>query len=143
MNTSLNRHLHALLNRLGLMDDKPLLVEQLTGGRTMHSHELSDREARELIARLEHLAGNEQRTRIQRQRRRILSICHQLGWYERDEQDNIKLYGGKPRLDMARINRFCTERGHGHKPLNSYRSKELRKLIYQFEQVLKTDIKHA
>ena len=46
------KKLHFLLGRLGWMDDKKVIVSQITGGRTESSRELTFEEARDLLQQL-------------------------------------------------------------------------------------------
>lgn len=68
----------------------------------------------------------EDEAKCQRMRRKIISICHEMGW---------KRETGK--IDMYRVNDFCEKRGFGKKKLNYYTSTELPKLVTQFEKLLK------
>jgi len=62
------------------------------------------------------------------QRRKILSLCHELGW-------TYLSTGGRIVVDMHGLNRWCENYGYLHKPLNYYTPSELPKLVTQFEQM--------
>lgn len=58
-----------------------------------------------------------------RQRRKILAICYELGWTV------------DGRLDFERIDNFCEKRGPFKKKLNEHSGSELPKLVSQFEKL--------
>lgn len=138
MNSAQNRAFHKLLNDLGLNnpEDKENIVRGATNGRTGSSRQMSWYEADETIRGLR--SQSEDTNKL---RRKVLSCCHQLGWYVRDPETNeLQLRNNKPVLDMERIDSYCTKHGKGHKPLNEYKAEELRGnggLIFQFEMMLK------
>lgn len=151
MNNQLNAELHAELNRAGWMEHKPDLVTSFTEGRTHHSSEMNDAEARELIS---HIRRNNPKTKSARQfettgipassnaadkmRKKILSMCHKMQWYKRDEYGSLLLKKGKPQLDWERIDNFCVARSHYKKELKKHSSQELPTLVTQFQNVLKS-----
>lgn len=77
-------------------------------------------------------------------RRKILAMCHQLGWYRRDEHGYIMRNGyGKPLLDFSRIDAFCIKHGGYKKKFQQHTAAELtggKGLIYQFTQLTKNTI---
>jgi len=129
---SQNKLLHALLNATQLTDMKEELVLSYTGGRTEHSSEMSYTECEQLINALQQDTN--------KMRRKILSICHQLGWYVR-KNEVLQLSNGRPILDMQRINDWCIKYSAQHKPLNDHSKKELRTLVTQFQRVLSHHLK--
>jgi hypothetical protein len=151
MKHSLARHkaLYATLNKLGAMEDRHELVYSFTEGRTSDTKELSDSEVDGILSQL---TGKRPQTHIDRlseagyqyshrsrvapegrfaeghqSRRRILSLCYQIGWTVYDPGK------GKMVVDMARLNNWCVQYGHMHQPLMDYRPHELGKLVTQFE----------
>lgn len=58
-----------------------------------------------------------------KQRRKILAICYELGWTV------------DGRLDFERIDNFCVKRGSFKKKLNEHSGSELTKLVSQFEKL--------
>lgn len=149
---STNRQLHALLSKSGNMQHKGELVNGFTSGRTIHSSEMMEFEAINMIKWLKeqlpyHAAATSSSQRGQgedkadRMRKKILAICHTLGWYLRNEDGSLKLQQGKPQLDFARINAFCTERTQHKKPLQQLSAAELPSVITSFERLLKSDLK--
>jgi NADH pyrophosphatase NudC (nudix superfamily) len=137
-----NRQLHALLSQSGNMQHKGELVSGFTSGRTIHSSEMLEYEAINMIKWLkEQIEEMKQYNVANMMRRKILAICHTLGWYVRDENDTLKLQQGKPVLDWQRINRFCCERTKYKKPLRELSASELPSVITSFERLLKSDLK--
>jgi hypothetical protein len=140
---SQNNLLHQLLERCGLSDMKAELVLAYTSGRSQHSSEMSWEECQQLI---DSLQQNENKMR-----RKVLSICHQLGWYcykkpyaEAPVHEwQLQLSNGRPILDMKRINDWCIKYSHVHKSLNEHSEKDLVKLVSQFQLVLKHHLNKA
>ena len=64
-------------------------------------------------------------------RRRILALCHNLGWYRPNE---VK------QLDYARMDAYCLEHTGAKKELNKMSKEELQKAAYQFDQMYKNYI---
>jgi hypothetical protein len=126
------RHLHKLLHDTDQMEIKAALVLQFTEGRSSHSSDMYIGECRELIAHLDV---------TDKQRKRILSVCHQLGWYRRDASGSMVLRNGKGILDYDRIDAWCIRSGAYHKSLNKHTAQELSKLIFQIEAVQKSQLK--
>lgn len=130
---SQNKTFHTLLGQTGLTAEKPALVNEFTGGRSSSSADMSVDEMAMLILHLQDCLGTVPATIRQadaasanQQRRRILAVAHQLRW---------EVAGGA--VDMARVDKFCTEHGYLHKSLNDYTHEQLPKLINQFDQVLR------
>lgn len=61
----------------------------------------------------------------------LLSLCRQMGWVVFNKKQN-KLFA-----DIDRLGEWLKTTGYLKKPLMSYDSSELPKLVKQFEQVLK------
>jgi hypothetical protein len=139
MKSATNRKLHKLLTAADMMDDKGLLVHSHTEGRTTHSSEMQEWEAQGLIMHLQRTQLVEEE-KCQHMRRKILAICHTLGWYGRNLDQTLIVHNGKPVLDFVRINKFCEERGNAHKPLQKHTSKELTVLVTIFEKLSKSDL---
>lgn len=128
-----NAQLHTLLTRLDLQEEKADLVYQHTQGRTTRSSEMLYNECASLIGYLNNMVSRKQRSRFDyndpanRMRRKILSICHEMGW----ETDSGK-------IDWPRLNAWLLKYGYLHKGLNDYTAKELPRLVTQFENYLKS-----
>lgn len=133
-----NKQLHAILGKLNLEQEvKQQLVFNHTQGRTTSTKEMQINECQALINYLNHLQKNivevkevpapvKLITPEQKMRRKVLSICHEMGW---------RLPSGK--IDINRVNAFCLNHSTLKKELNAHTAKELPKLISQFEQLLK------
>lgn len=119
--------IHTLLPDIYRQDRelKQELVSQFSEQGRVSTKELSTKEATALIAFL--------RTKqpAHRMRRKILSICYELGWV--DQEGN---------LEWQRIQSFNLKYGHAHKPrLNDYTEEELRLLVTQYERLLESSYK--
>jgi len=133
-NTAQNKRLYALLNVCGLdKDDKRDLVIQYSNGRVESSAGLNFYECQSLIDYLQAVADvlnnnkeNEAFKKADKQRKKVLSICHDLGW---------ETPGGK--IDWSRLNAWLLKYGYLHKELNKYTLAELPALVTQFEQLQK------
>jgi hypothetical protein len=128
-----NRQMWALINRLGL--DKEQVedfVYQYTNARTSSTKDMIIPECQAFINHLNNLVANApvdpNFEKANKMRRKIISICYEMGW------TNPRT--GK--IDMQKVNNFCTNRTFDHKPLNDYTISELPKLVTQFEKVLKS-----
>ena len=129
-----NRKLHLLLNKAGLMEEKPELVSFYTNGRTSSSRELSFQEAEKLIRYLESITqGKTAPTpadKADKMRKKVISVCYELGWIEPSDEPEER------RINMAVIDSFLKQRGYLKKPLNDFTEKELPRLVTQFKQIL-------
>jgi hypothetical protein len=127
-----NTKLHALLSKLKIDKEmKESLVNQFTNGREISSANMTKFECKLLIEYLQKYFNQDEAEKCDKMRRRILSLCHEMGW---------ELENGK--VDMERVNGFCLNKGYLAKPLNNYNLKELPKLIYQFEKVYEHYLKN-
>jgi hypothetical protein len=129
---SYNNMLHALLAKKALTQQKTNLVESFSNGRTTSSRELTDGEARELCnwlqgqptpSKVPAVVAGHQPDALQRQRRKIIAIAHNMGWKTKE---------GK--ADMPRINAWCLQQ-FGKCPLNGYTAQQLPTLVSVFEKV--------
>lgn len=125
------KKIHATLAYRGLMDMKAELVTDFSNGRCQS---MKDMQLSELTELLRHLnSGNEAPpTRGDRQRKRIISMAHQMGW----QVDGQK-------ADMKRINEWCVKYGKWHKPLNDHTTLELNELVTQFEIMYTKSMTHG
>lgn len=129
MNLDNNRKLHALLKELGFDEMKRRLVLQHTQGRTASSREMTDQEAKGLIASLQ-----EERTmRIKKMRGKIIHYLCLLGMVYDDGKPNYK-----------RINSFIAQIGSRNpkaKPLYHLSIKETHAVLNQVEAMYKYETK--
>jgi hypothetical protein len=140
--------IRAALAARGLLHEKETLVLAFTDGRTEHISQMDYSEAERLLQYINYLnkpasATPQNNPAADRMRKKILAHCHQMGWYVRNEQGQLVLKNGKPQLDFGRIDHFCTGRGKFKKPLQRHTPAELRTLLYQFEMLLKSEIKKS
>lgn len=132
-----NARLHWLLGEMNADKElKQSLIYQFTNGETTHSSEMSYQECDALIL---HLQKTTQQS-PDSMRKKILALCHQMNWYQRDPQGNLILKNGKPMLSYAKINNFCQKYGHAHKPFNRYTRQELPTLVTQFQNLFKSSL---
>lgn len=118
-----------MFGRLAICNDdlKEELVMRFTNGRTPRSSEMDVRECQALINYLQALVNKTFNDPADRMRKKILSICHEMGW---------ELPNGK--IDWDRLNGYLTKYGYLHKELNDYTNDELPTLVTQFENLLKS-----
>lgn len=141
---STSRQLHTLLSRTGQMDNKREMIKEATQGRTESARDLYEHEAISMIHGLQQQPAAQQRTpgkkakadSADKMRKKILAICHQLGWYQRDEHGALILKDDKPQIDFKRIDEFTTTRCPGHKALQKYNAAELPAVVTVFNNVL-------
>lgn len=120
--------LRTILSRKGIDEElKEELVHEATNGRTTSIRKMHTAEAIRLINQLNGRPDNYDGKK-QRMKRKILALCHEMGWEEPDT--------GK--VDMRRVNAYCKKRGHAHKPFDDYTTAELPLLITQFERLHKS-----
>ena len=68
--------------------------------------------------------------RMDRMRKRILSICYSIGW------TRFNIEKRRHEVDMERLEAWLLKYGYLHKPLNDYTYMELPELVTQAERVL-------
>lgn len=120
-----NRKLHMLLGKLKLDPEvKQDIIYKATLGRTTSSKDLYQSEADILINELNRMLNADP---AQRMRRKIFSICHELGWRLPASQ----------KVDVQRLNNWLMKYGYLHKPLMAYTYQELPALVSQLEEILK------
>jgi hypothetical protein len=144
MNHTIGRHrrLYGLLRDTGTQRYRHDLVLSFSHGRTDNSAELTDQEVDDLINHLSTKAPEKHgptRSGVdykgQQMRRRILSLCHTIGW------NSINPQTSKHEIDWDRLNGWMSKYGYLHKKLNEYTFKELPRLVTQFEHMVKTTLK--
>jgi hypothetical protein len=125
-----NARFHWLVGQLNIMEDnKKDLVSSFTDGRVESSSGMQYDECQALINHLEgQLETPKVRDKLDVQRKKILSICHEMNW---------EVKGG--RVDFSRLNAWLKKYGHAKKEsLNAYTETELPTLVTQFENLLKS-----
>lgn len=136
------KRLHTVLGRIGITSKevKADMIAGVTIGRTDSTKQLYEGEAIALIDQLQ-LQVKAEQDKADKMRKKVLAICHTLGWYKRSPEGELLLQHGKPKLDFERINSFCLQRSKYKKTLNKHSAAELPALITSFEKLLKTDLK--
>ncbi len=119
---------NTLLSKNKLMDDKKEIVLEYTNGRTDSSRQMHDNEAAQLIGYLQKITAPN--LKEEKMKNKILSLAHEMGW---------ELPNGKVNID--RVNAWCTKYSPWHKELDKHSLKELPTLVTQFENVYKSFIK--
>lgn len=120
------KYLHLLVVKCDLVEDKKHLVSQYTNGRTESSKEMTQTEARYLIASLKKMVSpTEDEKKADRMRRKIIGLAHECGWH----------LAGTQRIDMERLDNWCLNSSYLKKKLDKYKLSELPRLVSQFEKV--------
>jgi hypothetical protein len=132
------RQFRAILAKLKIMDMKDDIVLDASDGRTEHASELSQDELQQLIETLNEKSFTEETElklrrdyKANNMRKRIFSICHQIGWIKWSDDKNKMI------VDIDKLTEWLKKYGYLHKNLNDYKYNELPKLINQFENVFK------
>jgi hypothetical protein len=140
---TLNAKFHAYLSEKKLTANRAAIIAGYTDGRTDSAADLTDDEVKGLLQALEKTYGpssyqsnkpsepkpEERRKKMQFS---IIAMAHEMGWQLPPSEP-----GGKKRVDMERLNRWCKEKSYLKKPLNDYEYDELIKLVNQFSQFKK------
>lgn len=130
-----SKQLHATLARLGMMDSKKDLAFTYSNGRTDSTSELTEFECDQLLRDLRRnlplpkkvQKGDSNQDPADKMRKKILSICHEMGWENLDGS-----------IDWKVLNGWLKKYGYLHLPLNAYELDELPQLVTQFENLLKS-----
>lgn len=128
------KRIHMLLNSLGLSDaeTKASIVAQFSKSGATSSRDLLESEADALIR---HLDLHNPDASLNKMRRKLLSLGHQLGWYQ----------GGPSSFTPAqvnhyRVNEWCkSEKCAARKPMEEMTESELRAAVTQLKLILKKD----
>jgi len=116
--------LHTIIGKLGITPEiKEELVYNITQGRASSTKDLTHLECDTLIKTLQPNVPIEG----DKQRKKILSIVHELGW---------ETPTGK--IDWNTLNPYLLKYGYLHKSFNDYTPKELPTLVTQFENLLRS-----
>ena len=128
------KHIHTILPQMYKQDRelKQLLVVQFTEDDSKTStKDLTSLQADELIYFLK--TGNAITytkyaffDKDSQQHNYILSLCHQLGWVQKDNP---------ARACLETLGKWIKHYGYMHKPLKEYTAKELPKLVTQLERI--------
>lgn len=128
MNPSLNRRFHGAIAERGI--DKPYACPAASGGRTEHSHELSDTEAEWFLGEgIKRIVGGSDFEDCRRKRRRLIAMAYDIG----EAPGFVKAWAEKYGVGAGetRVKR----------PFNRYSSQELSALIAKFQKVVSDRMK--
>jgi len=125
---SQSKKLWALLKRANLAHYREELALGFSEGRTSSTKLLYQEECEEMIAYLQKQLPREDSKKVERPKpsklwRKFFALCYKLGWEK----------GGK--LDYPRIDAWCVQYGHCHKPVKQIEESELPKLIIQLMKI--------
>ncbi|MEH0154655.1 hypothetical protein V6R21_18930 [Limibacter armeniacum] len=127
MNQRQRKYFYVLLKKLGLQEQKGLLVLQYTEGRTDSTAAMSQQEVSRMLDDLGRQAGKlpvtGEQVSVKRMRSKILHLAGESG-FAPEGQINWDLFNG-----------FMERRSYLQKPLGKYAYKELPRLVSQFEQM--------
>lgn len=130
---------YTILSLRGLAEMKAQIVSSHSDGRTEHASELAPSEMKALIDKMQlnpTLRFDSTQEAENRMRRRILSLCYTLGW------TTLNPRKGAQGIDWTRLEAWLIKYGYLHKArLNDYTYNELPKLVTQFENFVKTELK--
>lgn len=129
------QQMHVLMRKLGLDAESIAEIKlSATNNRTESSKEMSIDEAGNLITNLQKLVKQQDVDYKpgQRQRRKIISICHDIRWFER---------AGTTSINIAALDAWLLEKGAVKKKLNELSVRELNKVVTQFENIQKKSYK--
>ncbi|MGJ1422834.1 hypothetical protein ACR79B_02515 [Sphingobacterium spiritivorum] len=119
--------LHILLRSLDWLDDKKEIIAYFTNNRTESSRDLSYYEAKDLISQLA------KKDPVEMLRDAIFKAAYTSGiTYGSTREDH--------KINLAKINMFCRERGTVKKDLYKQTHSELLKTLKQFKAIIKNNI---
>lgn len=119
------RYIHALMSAKGLMPYKADIIYSMTNGRAASSREMTAGEAGMLIDRL---TGENDRKERGALIKRIWFYGFKTGIIYGDTPEDMK-------INAAKLNIFCMQRGTVKKPINLQSTEELKKTKRQFEAI--------
>jgi hypothetical protein len=119
------KKIHVLLQQKGLMDEKAVMVNSISDGRTQSTKELSCYEAKRLIDFL-----MDESVEIQQKMKNTYLAIWRLTW-------NMGIIYGNTdddyKMNKAKLNMFCRQRGSVKKNLTEMNLLELQKIHRQFK----------
>ena len=122
--------LNVLLNQKGIADQKRALIYSFSDGRTTSTKELAGHEAKQLIMHLVE-SDADREAKAKQELKAIFMIATKMDMiYGNTEEDHL--------MNVAKLNKFCRERGSVKKNLSAMTLGELRKTHKQFEAMYKS-----
>ena len=125
------KYVRGLLNRAGLTEYKEEIVLSFTDGRTEHLTGMNYQETQDIIAHFKGILNIPQDTPAEKQRRKILSLAHEMKWH----------LPGTRKVDMERVNHWLLTRTAFKKPLNDLLYTELPVVVTAFNNVYESYLK--
>jgi len=122
------KYFHYLTRQHDMKELRAGMALGASGNRTNDPKELSTKEMSALIS---NLTTDDAATIM---RRKIFSLAHTIGWSKFDAEDELI-------PDYDHINGWMMQYSYLHKPLGHYSEAELPKLITQFEEMVKSELK--
>ncbi|AYD48218.1 hypothetical protein [Arachidicoccus soli] len=129
--------IRAIMSRLPGFDEeaKENAVADITFARTVHISEMYDFEANTLITQLQiflpavEMTWKPSTDRRSKMRRKIIAMAHEIGWNLPPSPKGVR------KIDMQKLNDWCTKTSYLSKEFNKYTYAELPRLVAQFEKV--------
>ena len=126
--------IHTLLRNKGLSEEKPRIVSEASGMRTIRCSQLTYNEAQQLINVLNGKKQDNASDKGQRMKKHIIAMAHEMGFIKK-QQVVLREGGMKEINNYDDLHAWILKYGYLHKPLDKYNYKELPTLVTQFKQV--------
>ncbi len=123
-----NTQFYSLLLQLKLQDRKAEIVSSFTQNRTERSSEMTVQEMELAINWLRNQLKQTQASMRNKLRRKILSICYELGWTTEAGT-----------ADFAKLQGWIEKKGKHKEPFNSLSIEQLNETITQLNQILQKE----
>jgi len=131
---------NTLLGALKIKDMKRQLIAEATNGRTDHTKEMTADELQALNRHLQQKQNDLTYAAGQKQRRRIMALCHQLP--EHLGFTEIDSHSGERHINLQKLDDFLKgPKSIYKKRLKYHTPPELSRVIVQFENMLKGYLK--
>lgn len=121
--------INVLLNQKGLADQKRVLINSFSDGRTSSTKELTSYEAKLLIGCLCE-SDKDREKKAKTEFNAIYALAYDMGMIYGDTDEDYK-------MNVAKLNIFCRDRGTVKKNITAMSLDELRKTHRQFEAMCK------
>ncbi len=115
------KKMHALLNGIGLMHRKRVIIHSFTGGRTQSARDMYMDEAKEMIDWLED--ADVRKSYI----KQVWHLAYYSGIIEENRHEQS--------INAAKLDLFCKQHGTIKKPLGEQNKAELKRTVRQFEAI--------
>lgn len=132
--------IHTLLQKKGLYEEKPRIVSEASGMRTIRCSKLYYDEAQSLINALNGKRQDNDHDKSQRMRKHIIAMAHEIDFIKK-QQVVLREGGMKEINNYDDLHSWILKYGYLHKPLDKYNYSELTTLVTQFKQVYASKMK--